>query len=309
MTNIKGLLALFIFLIPLIQSCGEKPVDIKLTEKESVNVKAVAATEEGAIAFAVAAMISPKKTFDTYKDLISYIGKKIGKPVVLKQQKSYEECNEMLKKGEVQAAFVCTGPYITGKKEGWIELVALPVVNGEPFYKAYIIANKDSKFNSFLDLKGKSFAFTDPLSNTGRMVPAYMLSRMNYSPESFFSKVIYTKSHDRSIELVADGIIDGASVDSLIYDFYKSKEPNGPVGKTKIIAQSDKYGIPPIVVSKSTPPDITIKIRNVLLSMHNDQEGQVILKGLNIDKFILPDKDIYKTAEEVEAWITKNIQK
>lgn len=44
-----------------------------------------------------------------------------------------------------------------------MEILVVPVVNGKPYYQAYVIVNKDGNINDLNDLKNKPFAFTDPL--------------------------------------------------------------------------------------------------------------------------------------------------
>ena len=59
---------------------------------------------------AVAAMISPKETFDLYRQLLAYLGRKLGKDLEFVQRKTYAEIDELLKKGEIDLAFICSGP-------------------------------------------------------------------------------------------------------------------------------------------------------------------------------------------------------
>ena len=54
---------------------------------------------------AIASMTSPRETYKFYNHLINYISKKIGRPIYIKEKKTYEEVNEMLRKGEV--SFAC----------------------------------------------------------------------------------------------------------------------------------------------------------------------------------------------------------
>ena len=120
-------------------------------------------------------------------------------------------------------AFICSGPYATGKGSLQFEPLAVPMVQGSHFYQSYLIVNKNSSFNHLEDLKGHSFAFTDPHSNTGKLVPSYWLTQLGEQPETFFSQIIYTYSHDNSIMAVSRGLVDGASVDSLIWEYYRPK--------------------------------------------------------------------------------------
>lgn len=253
----------------------------------------------------VAAMISPKETVKYYREIVEYIGKKIGKPVEMVQRETYDEMDALLEKGEVKIAFICSGPYVRNREKFGVELLVAPQSYGKPFYHAYIIVHKDSPVNSLAELKGKSFAFTDPKSNTGKLVPTYMIvKKFNATPEQFFSNIIYTKSHDKSIEAVAKKVVDGASVDSLIYDYAAKKNPVY-TSLTKIIEKSPPYGIPPVVVTKDFDPRLREKIKEAFLNMHNDPEGRRILDGIMVDKFIIPKDSDYNSVREMENWLKK----
>jgi phosphonate transport system substrate-binding protein len=80
-------------------------------------------------------------------------------------------------------------------------------------YQSYLIVHKDSPFRTIEDLKGKTFAFTDPDSNSGSLVPRYWLKQLNTRPEDFFRSITYTYSHDNAIMAVAKQLVDAAAVD------------------------------------------------------------------------------------------------
>ena len=247
---------------------------------------------------AVGAMISPKETFIYYNQLLDYISDKLGLEVQLVQRKTYSEVNELLGKGQIDLAFICSGPYVKGKEKYSFELLATPQVQGSHFYQSYLIVNKDSHFNKLDDLRGRVFAFTDPESNTGKLVPTYWLSQMGETPESFFEKTIYTYSHDNSIMAVAKALVDGAGVDSLIWEFYNHKNPVF-TSKTRIIKKSEPYGIPPLVVSRYLSHELKDRIRLLLFSLHQQAEGQRILNELMIDRFIEPQEEWYNSIRQI----------
>jgi len=131
---------------------------------------------------------------------------------------------------------------VVGHQEFGLQLFLVPVYFGKTVYYSYLITSKASKINNFLDLQNKAFAFSDPLSNSGYFYPAYLLAKINQTPETFFSKFIFTYSHDNSLQAVLDGIVDGAAVDSLIYDYELSLNPN-LIYKIKIIKKSPPFGM------------------------------------------------------------------
>jgi phosphonate transport system substrate-binding protein len=122
---------------------------------------------------AVGSMISAKETAVNYHQLLDYIAAKLGRKIELVQRKTYGEINELIGQGHIDLAFICSGPYAFGKEKYGFEALAMPEVRGSYMYQSYLIVNKDSPHKKLEDLSGKTFAFTDPESNTGKLVPTY----------------------------------------------------------------------------------------------------------------------------------------
>jgi phosphonate transport system substrate-binding protein len=266
---------------------------------------AAAASAAEPVKIGVAAMISPKETVKFYKQMIDYVGTRLGRPVEMVQKENYDEMDSLLEKNELSIAFVCAGPYVKNRAKFGAELLVAPQSYGQPFYHAYIIVHKDSPIKDLAGLKGKKFAFTDPKSNTGKLVPTYMIAKdFNAVPEAFFGEVTYTRSHDKSVEAVAKKFVDGASIDSLIYDYAAKKNPVF-TSETKIIRKSPPYGIPPVIVRKDIDPALRNKIRDIFLNMHKDRTGKAILEGIMVDKFIVPKDGDYDSVREMADWVAK----
>ena len=298
----------FILLIMLIVSvlasagCEEREKATKVDLSKIVKNEEVHKVKT--LHMAISAMITPKETFLYYKAILDYVSKKLEMPVELVQRNTYAEVNDLIEKGKIDVAFVCAGPYVDGKKKFGMELVAAPVVNEEAVYYSYIIVNKDSPVKDFKELKGKTFAFTDPDSNTGCLVPRYELAKMKETPDSFFGKYIYTKSHDNSIKAVAGRIVDGAAVDHLIWEYLNATGPRF-TSKNKIIKKLGPFGMPPVVVHPGCDPKMKEKLKQILLNMHKDEEGKSILKKLYIDRFTAVKDSNYNTIREMQEWIEK----
>ena len=90
-------------------------------------------TDHPHLKVAVAAMISPKDTFVYYRQLLDYIGHNLGVDVHFIQRKTYAEINELLGKAQIDLAFICSGPYVTGKEQYGFELLATPEVQKSHF--------------------------------------------------------------------------------------------------------------------------------------------------------------------------------
>ncbi len=298
--SLSILLTVLICISLLFTACTREEAE-KISLKEVETQPAPTLKKDG-LKIAVSAMISPKETFKYYREILDYISVKMGMPVELIQRDTYAEVNNLVRDDNIHAAFVCTGAYIDGDREFGMELLVAPEAYGEPYYYSYIIVHKDSNATKFEDLRGKKFAFTDPISNTGKLSPTFMLAKMNETPESFFAEYIYTFSHDKSIEAVVKKLVDGASVDSLIWDYTNVTNPEF-TSRTRLIQKSPPYGIPPVVVPGGLAPEIKETLRDVLLNMHLDKEGKSILDNVKIDRFIIIENSAYDYVREMRKFV------
>jgi phosphonate transport system substrate-binding protein len=248
---------------------------------------------------AVAAMISPRQTLVYYEALLDYIGDQTGQEIELLQRKTYAEVNELFPRGMIDLAFVCSGPYANARSAYGFEGLATPVVRGEPYYQSYLIVHEASAYQSLAELKGKVFAFTDPDSNTGALVPTYWLREADWDPTGFFHRITYTYSHDNSILAVARGLVDGAAVDGHKWEYYQANDPFF-TEKTRVIRKSDKYGSPPLVAAAFLDARIKARIQDAVLSMHTTESGKKILDHLMIDRFVVPRPEWYRPIQAMQ---------
>jgi len=261
--------------------------------------------KERNIHFGIASVLSPEESIIYYNELLKYASQKTNLPIKIKFG-DYNEINNLLKLNKIECGFVCSGAYI--KIKDYVEILAVPVINGKTTYKSYIIVGKNLNIEDFKELKNKSFAFVNEISLTGYIYPIYLLSKIGEKPDKFFSKILFTQSHTNSIIGVGKNLIDGAGVDSIIFEYYRKRYPE-IASNIKIIDSSPEFGIPPIVVLKNLDKDIKIKLKNFFLNLHKDRNGMEILNKIYIDKFVEGDNNKYKeiqiVGEKVEEFLKR----
>jgi phosphonate transport system substrate-binding protein len=261
---------------------------------------AFGAASEIPLRVAVSAVISPKGTVESYQPLLDYLSARLDRPVELIQRRTYAEVNDLVRDGGVDLAFVCTAAYITGRAEFGMELLAAPVVNGEAAYHSILIVPADSPATSLNDLRGLVFAFTDPLSHTGHNYPTWLLARQGATPARFFGRTFFTYSHDDAIRAVADGLADGAAVDSLVLDYALTRDP--ALGqRLRIIHTSPPFGIPPAVTGPEIRPQLRAELQALLLGLDRDPDGVPALHAIGAERFVTIDDSAYDSVRAVSA--------
>lgn len=293
--------------IMILPGCSrEEPKKVDLTKTESTLHER--GEKPGAVRIAVGGMITPKEGFAYYREFLDYIGTELGRPIEYVDATGYEEINAKLESREVDGAIVCSGPYVDGHSKFGLELLAVPRAYGGTVYYSYIIVPRDSPAKVLDDLKGKAFAFSDPLSNTGKLVPEYLLARKGESSKTFFSRTVFSGSHDKSIVAVADRLVDGAAVDSLIWEYLNKIRPE-LTAKTRILLKSDPYTIPPFVVHPSLDPALKEKLRAILLNAHTKPRGKELLDKMMTERFVPIEDKAYDSIRAMKEWIARQEQK
>jgi phosphonate transport system substrate-binding protein len=257
------------------------------------------------IRIAIAPIVSPEKSMEMYAPFINYVGKRLErKPVALYRQ-TYSETNDLIRYRQCDIAIVCTYPFIKGERDFGLQVVAIPQINGEIAYQSVILVPAASPAKTLFDLRGKRFASADIISTTGWLFPAMLLMDAGENPNRFFGEHIITGSHDRSLQAVLDGFVDGAAVHGLVYSQIVAEDPS-TLKKVRVLAKSMPFGIPPVVAHPNLDPELKKQILSVLLSMHEDSEGKSILEKLRIDRFVEPGANLFASLrlaiDKLEKW-------
>ena len=113
---------------------------------------------------------------DRFTPLADYLGNQLGRNVVVRIGRNYQDHMGHVGRNEVDFAFMGPAQYVTLiDKFGEKPLLARLEINGKPVFHGKIITAKDSPIATLAALKGKRFAFGDPESTMSHLVPRFML--------------------------------------------------------------------------------------------------------------------------------------
>ena len=215
---------------------------------------------------------------------------RLDRDVEFVQRGSYAEISELLSRGELDIAWVCGAPYVRHRSR-W-RLLAVPVFEGEPRYRSYLIVRaSDTRRRSYTDLDGVVFAYSDPDSNSGYLVPQFEMLKRGLQGGTLFRKTFFTWAHQDTVRAVAVGLAQAGAVDGYIWETLARVEPD-LIRETRVVAKSEWYGFPPIVARASLAAGDLEAIRQVFVSMGDDDEGRRLLERMNLDGFV-PGEDAW----------------
>ena len=212
----------------------------------------------------------------------TYLSSRMAMAIRFVHRRSYRDITELLLEGRVDCAWVCGAPYVQHRDR--LRLVAVPLFEGQPLYRSYIIVRQSSQMKQLIDVRGHTFAYSDPDSNSGHNVPRHRIRQLGYEPREFLGRTFFTYGHPRVIEAVAAGLADAGAVDGYVWETMRLRSP-ALVAKTRVIDRSELYGFPPIVAPSNVNLDLVERFRASLLAMNGDDAGRALLNRLNLTGF------------------------
>lgn len=223
--------------------------------------------------------------------LKTYLETAAARPVKLVLRRTYEEITTLLVSGQLDAAWICGYPYVSFRDR--LELLAVPVWQGQPLYQSYIITGTDNPAASVDDLRGTVHAFSDPNSNSGYLVTAALLAGQDVRPEHFFSRAFFTYGHRNVVRAVASGLADSGSVDGYVWDVMSAVEP-AITRATRILRKSEWLGFPPIAATRNAMARPEVRaLQNAFMRMESSEAGRTVLHLLSLDRFIIAQPGLF----------------
>src|SRR5215467_14555935 len=181
-----------------------------------------------------------------------------------------------------------------------VEPVAqLRLGNGSLGYRSCLIVHAESDMFSPEDMSGKTFAFNDPNSTSGYLVPSmFFMSELGIDPRKYFSKVTFSGSHEASILAVANKKVEVASTN--LPDLQQlTRENKVPRGGLRVIWVSKLIPNDPIVVRKDLPPSLKSAIQESLVSMKAKNPDAFKEIGAWLGNFVPADDAKYNVIREL----------
>ena len=253
-----------------------------------------AAEKPLALSFGVDTADKPTDMYRSFKPILvileDSLSKTLARPVQIKLRvfNTYDAARKALVADEVD--FVRFGPssYILAKEENpAVQLIAIEEQEGALSFTGVIFARKDSGIRTLADIRGKSFAFGDSDSTTGRYLSqALLVDEGIYARD--LSKYQYLGRHDRVVAAVLSRDFDaGACKDS---SFEKAKDQ----GLVEI--RSFPNVTKPWVVRGKLDHNLTGEIRKALLAIKDKKALDAI--GEKITGFAEAKDEMYEKVRE-----------
>ncbi|AEI41154.1 phosphate/phosphite/phosphonate ABC transporter substrate-binding protein [Paenibacillus mucilaginosus] len=242
----------------LLGACGKKASNEGQQAAEG-NGQGTAATEQGEFLIGVIPAQGSNQMKTGADKLAAILSEKLGRKVRAEVYPDYNGVVEAMGAGKAHMAYLGPLTYVEAHERYNVKAVVTQLINGKPFYYAYMIAPSDSPYATLDDVikdsKNVRFAFGDISSTSGSLIPGIALKKAGVfetQQKHQFKSVTYTGDHLATALAVQNKTQDVGAIDSA---YFNRLVKDGKVDGTKIkqIWQSEELFQYPWAVIESTP--------------------------------------------------------
>ncbi len=268
------------------------------------------------ITFAVVPAENASGVTERFAPFINYLSKELGVKVILRVANDYAAVIEGQRAGNIHIGYYGPASFARARVTG-VKTDAFAIdVNADGskgYYSVFYVLAK-SPYQKLDDLKGKNLGLVDPNSTSGNNMPRFKMNQMGVDPDSFFSKVVFTGSHENAVLALAQGTVDvaanwwNADDDSNLTRMLNKgmlKHADGsPMKKEdfRIIVKSDLIINSPIAYLSDLPDDMKAAIKQAFIdAAQKDPEAfKKLSDGKNKPWEPVTNEDYNKTIELIK---------
>jgi phosphonate transport system substrate-binding protein len=268
------------------------------------------------ITFAVIPAENGSGVLERYTPFVNYLSKELGIKVNLRVANDYAAVIEGQRAGNIHIGYYGPASFSRARLTGVKTDAFVIDVNSDGskgYYSVFYVLAK-SPYQKIEDLKGKNLGLVDPNSTSGNNMPRFKMNQLGIDPDAYFSKVVFTGSHENAVLALAQGTVDvaanwwNAEDDSnltrmLAKNMVKSSDGT-PLKKEdfRIIVKSDLIINSPYAYLSDLPEDMKAAIKQAFLDApQKDKDAfKKLSDGKNLPWQTITNDDYNKTIELIK---------
>jgi phosphonate transport system substrate-binding protein len=279
---------------------GEPAEEEAAEAAEAAEEEAAASASDEKLVLAFIPQENPEKLLGDIDEIGGYLTEELGFTIEGFVTQDHAAAVEALRNGDADISFMGALPYVLAHDQTGAEVILAEVYRGSPEYTGRIFVRKDSGIETLEDLKGKSIAFADPISESGYLYPldefvqAGLLER-GADPQSFFSTVYFAGGYQQSLQAVLNGFVDAAGA-SQYAEFLVSPDQ---LEEITWIAETDPIPSHVVLVRKGLESKQVEAFKQAMLKLNEPEYKHLLKYVYSPDGYVEATHDDYASVEEM----------
>lgn len=259
-----------------------------------------AATPQQSLTLAFIPQENPEKLLDDITVITEYLSAELGARVRGFVTLDHAAAVEALRNRSADISFMGALPYVLARHELGAEVLLAEVYRGSPTYKARIFVRRDSGIDSLAQLRGKSIAFADPISESGYLFPldifaARGLLERGADPQTFFGSVYFAGGYQQAVQAVANGYVDAAG-SSQFAELLLTPEQ---LREVTWIAESEPIPSHTVIARPGLDPELRARFVAAMLALNEPERRHLLQYVYGPDGYVVTDHAAFARVEEL----------
>jgi phosphonate transport system substrate-binding protein len=236
-----------------------------------------------------------------HQRLADHLARTLSVPVDLVVADSYADAIDRLERGEFDLVELSPMVYVEASKRLQLKCLVQTIADGSVTASGYIFVRDDSPRRTIEDLRGASFAFVDPMSTSGSVLPKKVLRDRGLDWKKDFARTEYLGNHEAVLLAVLEGRVDAGATYQGSFGALRRTRGVDPL-TFRVIAKTPRTPRDVFCVRPGLSSEITDALTASLVSITGrDRLGREILSPLNLNGFHPADDRAYDALREIAA--------
>ena len=276
MQKSRIVLILFVVCLPLLAACS--PQGPPAPEKKA---------SAGQLLIGLIPEQNIFKQMERYEPLMGYLYKKTGTKMNLQILPRYGNIVDNFTSSAMDGAFFGSFTYTLAHAKVGVEVLARPMaLDNTSTYHGLIFVRKDSPVRTARDMKGKRFAFVDKATTAGYLLPLNYFHRYGISNyKGYLKEAYFSGTHEDVIYDVLNRKADIGAAKNTVFQRLAKADPRIMKGMV-VLERSPDVPENALALRKDIDPSVRGRLKDVLLTMHQNPEGKQLLEQFGALRFI-----------------------
>ena len=243
---------------------------------------------------------NPEKLLGDISKISEYLSGELGLEVEGFVTIDHAAAVEALRNGDADISFMGALPYVLAHHEIGAQVVLAEVYRGSPTYTSRIFVRKDSGIRTLADLRGKTIAFADPISESGYLYPLDLFAEAGFlqrggDPKSFFGNYYFAGGYQQAIQAVAHGYVDAAGASQFANLLLTAEQ----LPDITWIAESSPIPSHAVIARRDLDPELLLRFVRAMLQLNEPEYRGYLAYVYGPDGYIETNHEAFEGVEEL----------
>ena len=243
---------------------------------------------------------NPEKLIGDIDVISTWLAGEVGVPVRGFVTNDHAAAVEALRNGDADISFMGALPYVIANREIGAQVILSEVYRGSPVYTGRIFVRRDSGIETVADLRDRTIAFADPISESGYLYPldifadAGLLER-GQDGTRFFDRIYFAGGYQQAMQAMANGLVDAAGA-SQFAELLLSPEQQAEI---TWIAESGPIPSHTVIARADLDPELQQRFVAAMLRLNQPEFRSLLQHVYSPDGYIVADPAAYEGVGEI----------